>query len=162
MFATLFMSLGIPMISEGQDFLRTKKGVRNTYNRGDLNLLNYQDLENNQDTHLYVKNLIALRASKHGDLLKITRPTKTYFKYFYAQNTSAIGALFNADNSLGNTQILFVINPHEDVVHFNFEDLIVQNFYLLADTMYFLEKKNVKLTSGLTLQPNSCAIFITK
>jgi len=162
MFATLFMSLGIPMISEGQDFLRTKKGVRNTYNRGDLNLLNYQDLENNQDTHLYVKNLIALRASKYGDLLKITRPTKTYFKYFYDVNSSAIGVLFNADNSLGNTQLLFVINPHEDVAHFNFEDLIVQNFYLLANTMCFLEKKNVKLTSGLTLQPNSCAIFITK
>lgn len=162
MFATLFMSLGIPMISEGQDFLRTKKGVRNTYNRGDLNLLNYEDLENNQETHTYVKNLIELRASKQGDILKVERPTKTYFKYFYVQNSSAIGVLFNADNSLGGTQILFIVNPHEEEVHFNFHDLMVENFYLIADTKRFMDKKNRKLASKLTLPPNSCAIFMSE
>lgn len=162
MFATLFISLGIPMISEGQDFLRTKKGARNTYNRGDLNLLNYEDLENNQETHTYVKNLIALRSSKHGSILKIERPTKTYFKYFYVQNSSAMGVLFNADNSLGNTQILFVINPHEEVVRFSLDDLIVENFWLIADTKSFTEKKSCKLTSKLTLPSNSCAIFMAE
>ncbi len=161
MFATLFLSLGIPMIAEGQDFLRTKNGVRNTYNRGDLNLLNYRDLANNQITHLYVKNLIALRASPKGEILKVDRPLKSYLKYFYVPNCSAISVLFNANNMLGNSQILFGINPHKEAVKFDFSDLVVENFYLLADTEHFLMEKNIKLPSNFVLQPSSCAIFTT-
>src|SRR5207248_6214987 len=35
MAALLFMSLGVPMLAAGQDFLRSKGGANNTYQRGD-------------------------------------------------------------------------------------------------------------------------------
>jgi 1,4-alpha-glucan branching enzyme len=44
MAAVLFSSIGIPMLSAGQDFLRSKEGVTNTYQRGDLNALDYRRL----------------------------------------------------------------------------------------------------------------------
>jgi len=33
------------MIAAGQDFLRTKQGVTNTYQRGDLNVLDYRRIQ---------------------------------------------------------------------------------------------------------------------
>lgn len=159
MFATLFISMGIPMIAEGQDFLRSKNKVRNTYNRGDLNILNYEQIKTNQTTHDYVKNLIVFRKSILGHLLKIERPQGTYLKYFYVQNSSALCVLFNADCSLGLAQILFAINPSNENVSFNLGDLPTSKFYNLADTMRFYKSKNTTLTPNFILPPISCAIF---
>ena len=44
----LLLAPGVPMLSAGQDFLRHKQGVRNTYLRGDLNALNYSLCETNK------------------------------------------------------------------------------------------------------------------
>ena len=61
MAALLFMSLGVPMIAEGQDFLRSKHGVNNTYQRGDLNALDYRRLYRYLGTHVYFADWIAFR-----------------------------------------------------------------------------------------------------
>ena len=39
MASLLFASLGVPMLAQGQDFLRSKRGIENTYQRGDINAL---------------------------------------------------------------------------------------------------------------------------
>ena len=39
------LSPGIPMLSAGQDFLRSKRGIRNTYLEPEINALDYQRLE---------------------------------------------------------------------------------------------------------------------
>ena len=42
----LFTSLGMPMISEGQEFIRSKWGIHNTYNKGDeVNAIRWTDRE---------------------------------------------------------------------------------------------------------------------
>lgn len=161
MFAILLLSLGIPMIAEGQDFMRSKQRIRNTYNRGDLNLLNYDDLNAHSITHNYVKALLNFRKSSWGHLLKIGRPSAHYFKYFYVENTSAIGVLFNADFSLGSQQILFLINPHNFCVEFNLNSIETTAFSLVADTLNFSKdtlKRNLSL--DFRLDPISCNIFV--
>lgn len=162
MFATLLLSFGIPMLAEGQDFMRSKQHVRNTYNRGDLNLLNYDDLKSHLTTHTYVKNLLSFRNSPWGNLLKIERPTSGYFKYFYVEHNSAMGVLFNADLSLGYRQILFLINPHNFSVQFHLTQLDVAEFSLLADTLKFSTDSNRKrnLSENFRLDPISCNIFV--
>jgi pullulanase/glycogen debranching enzyme len=115
MAAVLFMSLGIPMIAEGQDFLRTKKGVNNTYLRGDLNALDYRRLYRFLGTHAYFADWIAFRRSSRGRLLRQhSRPSETFFQFFRAPNSSAIAAVYNADRSQGPLRLLFAINPHGD------------------------------------------------
>lgn len=162
MFASLLLSLGIPMIAEGQDFLRSKQHVRNTYNRGDLNLLNYEDLKAHSITHNYVKNLLKFRNSPFGKLLKIARPTSSYFKYFHADKSSAMGVLFNADSSLGRRQILFLINPHHFSVEIPLPHLDVAEFSLLSDTLKFSHASHPKhnLSHKFCLEPISCNIFV--
>src|SRR6185369_12595144 len=108
----LFMSIGIPMISAGQDFLRSKHGVNNTYQRGDLNALDYRRLYRYLGTHAYFADWIAFRRGNVGRLLRQwTRPTEGFFQFFHTKDSSALGVLYNADFSQGPMRLLFAINP---------------------------------------------------
>jgi pullulanase len=118
MAALLFMSVGIPMISAGQDFLRSKHGVNNTYQRGDLNALDYRRLYRYLGTHAYFADWIAFRKSDTGRLLRhFARATDKFFHFFFSDGTPALAAVYNADLSRGKTRLLFAINPtNADVV----------------------------------------------
>lgn len=112
MAAILFMSLGVPMIAAGQDFLRSKHGVNNTYQRGDLNALDYRRLFRHRSTHAYFADWIAFRRGVLGRLLRqFTRPGEGFFAFFPANDSPALAAVYNADCSEGSTQLLFAINP---------------------------------------------------
>ena len=57
------------MVTEGQEFLRSKHGVRNTYNQGDaLNALRWDDRARPPARRVmgYYQQLMKLRASKAG------------------------------------------------------------------------------------------------
>lgn len=115
MAAVLFMSIGIPMIAEGQDFLRTKRGVNNTYLRGDLNALDYRRLYRFLGTHAYFADWIAFRRSPRGRLLRQhSRPSEGFFQFFRGPNSSALAVVYNADHSQGRLRLLFAINPQSD------------------------------------------------
>ena len=112
MAAVLFLSLGIPMLAEGQDFLWSKRGETNTYQRGDLNALDYQRLYRNQATHAYFAEWIHLRRGPLGRLLRqYSRPSEGFFRFFYGADAKALAVLFNADGSQGRERMLFAINP---------------------------------------------------
>jgi pullulanase/glycogen debranching enzyme len=112
MAALLFMSLGIPMISAGQDFLRSKHGVNNTYLRGDLNALDYRRLYRHLSTHAYFADWIAFRRGDYGRLLRQwTRPSEGFFQFIHAKGSPALAVIYNADFSQGRARVLFAINP---------------------------------------------------
>ncbi len=112
MAALLFMSVGIPMLAAGQDFLRSKRGVQNTYLRGDLNALDYRRLYRNLGTHTYFADWIAFRRSERGRLLRLfARPSEGFFQFFTTSGSPALAAVYNADLSEGSTRLLFAINP---------------------------------------------------
>ncbi|WP_221029150.1 alpha-amylase family glycosyl hydrolase [Actomonas aquatica] len=112
MAAVLFSSIGIPMISAGQDFLRSKHGVNNTYQRGDLNALDYRRLERFSGTHTYFAEWIAFRGSETGRLLRhFSRASEGFFQFWWAPDTAAAVVLYNADLSAGDEQLLFAVNP---------------------------------------------------
>jgi pullulanase len=112
MAAILFASIGIPMIAAGQDFLRTKQGVTNTYQRGDLNALDYRRIHRFPGTHAYFAEWIAFRRSDRGRLLRQwSRPSEGFFRSFVAKDSTALALLYNADRSQGPEHLLFAINP---------------------------------------------------
>ncbi len=112
MAALLFMSLGIPMLSEGQDFLRSKHGINNTYLRGDLNAVDYRRLYRFLGTHAYFADWIAFRRGEFGRLLRHhSRPTEGFFHFVSAPGSPALAAVYNADFSQGPARLLFAINP---------------------------------------------------
>jgi len=55
-------SQGISFLHAGTEFLRTKRGVENSFNAGDsINAINWNDKSNYQDVYVYVKGLIKMR-----------------------------------------------------------------------------------------------------
>lgn len=60
--ATLFTSQGIPFIQAGQEFLRTKGGDHNSYDKPDaVNMIRWRDKLEHRDVCEYYQGLIALR-----------------------------------------------------------------------------------------------------
>jgi pullulanase/glycogen debranching enzyme len=117
MASILFMSVGIPMLAQGQDFLRSKGGMGNTYQRGDINALDYKRMYRFLGTHAYFADWISFRKGARGRLLRhFTRPSEEYFRFF-AGDGSALAVLVNADLSKGPERLLYAVNPSEsDVV----------------------------------------------
>lgn len=118
MFATLFASLGIPMLSAGQEFLRTKGGAHNTYLRGDRSALHLERLERFVDTREFVRGWIALRRSRLGEALRLQdAPAPGFHRAFHAENRRALAILSNAGLAAGAaTPLLFAANPTHETV----------------------------------------------
>ncbi len=74
LFLVLF-SPGVPMISAGQDFMRHKNGHRNTYQRGDLNALQYTQLNKYEELSTEIHKLIKFRLSSEGEFLRPAKKT---------------------------------------------------------------------------------------
>lgn len=158
MAAMLFMSLGIPMLAEGQDFLRSKRGVNNTYLRGDLNALDYRRLYRFLGTHAYFADWIAFRRSDRGRLLRQhSRPSEGFFQFFRVANSPALAGIYNADRSQGALRLLFAINPTmEDVsIPLGGEVAACRNWRQLANQGRFFAAESHAAT-----QPVEAELFV--
>jgi hypothetical protein len=112
MCALLLGSIGLPMLAAGQDFLRSKQGVNNTYLRGDLNALDYGRRQAFAATQAYFADWIAFRRSERGRLLRqFARPGEGFFRFCFAPDSTAAAVVFNADQSRGSQRLLLALNP---------------------------------------------------
>jgi pullulanase/glycogen debranching enzyme len=132
--ALLLASIGLPMVAAGQDFLRSKQGVNNTYQRGDLNVLDYRRLYRFATTHAYFADWIAFRRSERGRLLRqYSRPGEGFFRFFFAPGSIAAAVLYNADRSQGVLRLLFAINPTLQDARVPLGDTARADWHQLAD-----------------------------
>jgi pullulanase/glycogen debranching enzyme len=132
--ATLMMSVGIPMLSEGQEMLRSKEGNNNTYLRGDINALRYKRMQRFPVTYAYFRDWIKFRLSGLGSLLRLAnKPDWSYFEFYSNTENSAAGILYNADNSKGNQKLLFAINPHGVTTFLEIKGVKDQTVLQIAD-----------------------------
>jgi pullulanase/glycogen debranching enzyme len=99
------------MISAGQDFLRSKQGIRNTYQNGDVNALNYQRLEKYKNVHVAICEVIKFRKSKQG---LFTRP-KAFGECNYSEIKVGCADIFNLviRHYQAEEEFLFLCNPHQ-------------------------------------------------
>lgn len=134
MVAILMCSLGVPMLAAGQDFLRSKHGIHNSYRSADANALDYHRLLEYPATHEYFRRWIAFRRSVPGRLFRLnTPPSSDYFRFFGAEHGSALAILYNADGSRGGRRLLFAVNPHHERTHIQLEGLSLSDWTQLAD-----------------------------
>jgi pullulanase len=138
MAAILMASIGIPMLAAGQDFLRSKRGVNNTYLRGDLNALDYRRIARYPATHAYFVDWIAFRRSERGKLLRLfSRPPEGFFQCFIRPGGPALVAIYNADGSQGSGRLMFAVNPHTDDTTVSIGESGAWDWQLLADQEFF-------------------------
>lgn len=165
MAAILFASIGIPMLSAGQDFLRSKRGVNNTYQRGDLNALDYRRLRRYPDTHAYFAAWIAFRRSPAGRLLRLwSRPGEGFFQAFTSPDKTALALLYNADGSEGASRLLFAVNPLTDDVVIPIGEVAGLPWRLVADQACFYETTAAgpggTMTPDLFLPALGCGLWV--
>lgn len=96
----LFTSLGLPMIHEGQEFLRSKRGISNSYNRGDeVNAVRWGDRDRPlaAEALAYYRELIHLRRSPEGNSFRVSsRPPASYYRWIRPREAQALGYIVNA------------------------------------------------------------------
>ena len=165
MAAVLFMSLGIPMVAAGQDFLRSKQGVNNTYQRGDLNALDYHLLEHRRGSHEYFAAWIAFRRGERGRLLRhFTRPGERFFEFFTAAaGAGPLAVIYNADGSAGPVRLLFAVNPTIAPASIPLGRSAAGSWRQLADQERFLSGKAPKAwkaAAALALPALGCGLWV--
>jgi len=113
MHVILLCAAGVPMLCAGQDFLMTKRGVSNTWRRGDLNRLDPVRLDRFRAEHEFVARLIGFRLSAAGTAM---RPRQTvsagWMQVTHEAGGEAFVAVLNADGALGSGRVLLACNPH--------------------------------------------------
>lgn len=161
----LMSSFGIPMISAGQDTLRTKGGLSNTYRDGDANGINYHRLLHFSATHDYFRKWILFRRSERGRPFRLdSRPAESYLRFFGAEHGSGLAALFNADKSKGPRSLVFAINPHHETAPIPIDGVDLARWRQLADHERFdergLESARFHFRHGrLELPPLTCGLW---
>jgi pullulanase len=167
MFSMLFMSLGIPMIAEGQDFLRSKHGIRNTYQHGDVNALDYDRMSSFSNSHEYVRNWIRFRLSPLGYLLRLEfQPEDDYFKFYRCRDDGrAVCVVINDNNQHGSQQLIYVINPEAVKRWIDVPESLFKNTRQIADqnrvdpngltTAFIQQEKGI-----VYLPPMTCGLWI--
>ena len=167
MMSLLMMSVGIPMLAEGQDFLRSKRGVNNTYQRGDLNALDYDRLTSYSATHEYVRSWIVFRKSEWGRLIRMhEHPSNEYYVTFTADHASSVAMLYNANFELGANRLLYAVNPHHHAVLIPVQGIQPKKFKQLADHERFnlegLASARIRWTAeGIWLPPLTCGLWVS-
>ncbi|MDA0991473.1 MAG: alpha-amylase family glycosyl hydrolase, partial [Verrucomicrobia bacterium] len=118
----LFTSLGTPMIAEGQEWIRSKHGIHNTYNKGDrVNALRWQDRERPlaNETMNYYRDLITLRRSPGGATFRwLDAVPDDYHEWVMPQNLKAIGYIVNGDRKYPGAAFVVLANAADQPVRF--------------------------------------------
>jgi pullulanase/glycogen debranching enzyme len=121
----LFTSLGIPMINSGQEFLRSKYGIQNTYNKGDaVNAIRWTDREKPMAAEAlqYYKDLAALRQSEAGRAFRVKqRAPENYYQWITPENPRAMGYVVNAPRIHAGNGFAVLLNGSDNAVDFAFQ-----------------------------------------
>ncbi len=121
----LFTGLGVPMMNAGQDFLRSKFGVHNSFDAGDAgNALRWTDRERPlaAEALAYYRGLIQLRHSEAGRSFRLNeRPPAGYFRWILPGDTQTLGYIVNAPRQRPGAGFVVLANASNDPQSFTFD-----------------------------------------
>jgi pullulanase len=117
--ALLLTAQGIPFLHAGQEFLRSKGGEHNSYDKPDaINMLRWQKKADNFDVFAYYRGLIALRRAHSLFRLETAEEVKKALKFFddHLHLPLPAGCLgFQLEDVTGRdewTRAVVLANPH--------------------------------------------------
>lgn len=111
----LFTSLGSPMLYEGQEFLRSKWGINNTYDKGDaVNAVRWTDRQRPlaRESMEYYQGLMRLRLSDEGASFRVEqRPPHNYYRWIMpAHNRKLMGYVVNEPKLHAGNGFIVLLN----------------------------------------------------
>lgn len=151
----LLLAPGVPMLSAGQDFLRHKEGVRNTYQRGDLNALDYSLCDLNYTEAEFTREMIRLRLSEHGKWMRASNRREWEMQFVELGNGRAFEFFWCSNKS--NFSYLVIVNASMETVELN--DQTKADFWVKGNCLVSF---GGKITPPQTLPPLSFNWFVLK
>ncbi len=161
----VLLSLGIPMLAEGFDLMRTKGGKNNTYKDGQANALDYGRAMSFTGAAEWLRRLVKFRLSQAGKAMRLQNPpSPAFFKFFESDSSSAIAVLYNADLSVDAGQIFAAFNPSNSTSEIRVGNAL-DGFTQIADIERFDERgiSDLKISPNcglLSLPPISMGLWI--
>lgn len=133
----VFLSLGIPMINEGQEFMRSKRGISNTYDRGDgVNAIRWTDRDRPvaAETMAYYRDLIRLRSSEEGRSFRVkVTPPAGYLQWIDGKDSGRnLGFIINTPKIHPGNGFVVLLNCEERAEPFQF-NLPAGNWRVIGD-----------------------------
>lgn len=155
----LLTSQGIPVLHLGQDFMRTKHGVENSYNSPDeINAVCWKRKLEFFDVFTYYKNLIDMRKNNVVFSLPLDVDVRKAIEFrrdiFLPDNQNAIGYTLDSENK----KFFIVINPYPYDINVNLKEN-GWNILLFEDN-YFPEKPLPLNAQQVTVSRLSGAVFV--
>ena len=142
MIAIMMMSVGMPMLHAGMDFIGTKNGVRNTYQDGSRNALDHRRALRYPSCVRYFVDWIAFRRSERGSLVRhFSRAPENFFEFIEAANGVSFACVYNASGDWGERRLLFAANPTLEDVELELGEWSDQDWKQIADHERFLDSK---------------------
>ena len=121
----LFTSLGKAMLYEGQEFLRSKWGIFNTYNRGDaVNAVRWTDRDRPLARQAldYYAGLVQLRMSEEGSAFRVAqRPPRSYYRWLMPDNPKLMGYVVNVPQLHAGRGFVVLLNADDRPREFDVE-----------------------------------------
>ncbi len=123
--AAVLLSPGVPMLAQGQEMLRSKRGNGNSYNAGDgVNAVDYTLRDRHREAYAFYRDLIAFRHSREGSVLKrISADMCRNVQVVLCNNHNAVGLFWHErpdeyPDAEPGRQILVLFNPnsHQSVL----------------------------------------------
>jgi len=119
----LFTSLGIPMLTEGQEFLRSKHGIHNSFASGDkVNAIRWgdRDLPEPAAALAYCAGMLHLRNSSPGAAFRwpAKEVPEGYYKWIEPRNGRSLGYIVNAGHGQRGGCFVVLLNAGPSPVTF--------------------------------------------
>jgi pullulanase len=149
-------SQGISFLHAGTEFLRTKKGVENSYNSSDsINEIDWSLKTKNKDVFEYVKGLIKIRKEHPAFRLKTTEQIASLIRF--DEKTSEGVIIYEIDGNgvadkWGKIRVMF--NGTNRIQHFQFDNA---NWKTAILNNKITDKENSQESN--VLEPYSCSIL---
>jgi pullulanase len=171
-------SQGIPMLGEGSEMLYTKHGHENSYNRPDLNQLDWRSADSHSDLVEAVEGLVTLRRQlshfRYRGHLKVNDHTSDSWDidwifptgYPHNDNVNAIAYIIRAPRryvlwNLGRKPVVVLLNGSHSGVNFQLPKgewkVIVDGLHLKVDPAGLSVVPNAK--DHYHLHPGTCAML---
>ncbi|MFT5240887.1 MAG: pullulanase [Candidatus Promineifilaceae bacterium] len=148
----LFTSFGIPMLAEGQAFLRSKRGIKNSFDKGDaVNALNWSDRDRPmaRQALTYYQGLATLRASHAGQTFRLAGAVPDgYVKWIEPPTTKALGYVVNADARYPGRPFIVILNS--DDVDLRVSVLFSQGEWMLVGDGVRVDTEGLRIVPGTT------------
>ena len=101
--AIVLTSQAVPFIHAGSEFLRTKKGIDNSFESSDsINAIDWQLLSDNKEVSDFVKGLIAMKKNHPAFNFNSSDSLETNLKFIGTENPLLIGFTINASHTGDN------------------------------------------------------------